>query len=39
MLDDYGAKDEAEFFAVATEQFFDQPLLMEKHEPEIYRTS
>lgn len=36
-LDEYGAKDEAEFFAVATEQFFDQPLLMEKHTPEIYR--
>ncbi len=36
-LDDYGATDEAEFFAVATEQFFDQPLLMEKHTPEIYR--
>ncbi len=36
-LDDYGATNEAEFFAVATEQFFDQPVLMEKHEPEIYR--
>ncbi|HPD56666.1 MAG TPA: zinc-dependent peptidase [Smithellaceae bacterium] len=36
-LDDYGATDEAEFFAVATEHFFDQPVLMEKHAPEIYR--
>ncbi|MBN1473175.1 MAG: zinc-dependent peptidase, partial [Syntrophaceae bacterium] len=36
-LDDYGATNEAEFFAVATVQFFDQPVLMEKHEPEIYR--
>ncbi len=36
-LDDYGATDEAEFFAVATEQFFDQPVLMKKHAPEIYR--
>lgn len=36
-IDDYGATDEAEFFAVATEQFFDQPLLMEKHAQEIYR--
>lgn len=36
-LDEYGATDEAEFFAVATEQFFDQPALMKKHAPEIYR--
>jgi hypothetical protein len=36
-LDDYGATDEAEFFAVATEQFFDQPVFMKKHAPEIYR--
>jgi len=25
-LDAYGATNEAEFFAVATEQFFDQPI-------------
>ncbi len=37
-LDDYGATDEAEFFAVATEQFFDQPLLMIKHAPDLYRV-
>ncbi|HDQ03204.1 MAG TPA: zinc-dependent peptidase [Deltaproteobacteria bacterium] len=37
-LDDYGATDEAEFFAVATEQFFDQPVLMRKYAPEIYRV-
>jgi MtfA peptidase len=37
-LDAYGAADEAEFFAVATEQFFDQPGLMVKHAPELYRV-
>jgi hypothetical protein len=37
-LNSYGATSEAEFFAVATEQFFDQPLLMVKHAPELYRV-
>jgi Mlc titration factor MtfA (ptsG expression regulator) len=37
-LDAYGATNEAEFFAVATEQFFDQPRLMIKHAPELYRV-
>jgi len=37
-LDAYGATSEAEFFAVATEQFFDQPLLMLKHAPDLYRV-
>jgi len=37
-LDSYGATDEAEFFAVATEQFFDQHLLMIKNAPEFYRV-
>jgi Mlc titration factor MtfA (ptsG expression regulator) len=36
-LNAYGATSEAEFFAVATEQFFDQPLLMIKHAPDLYR--
>jgi len=36
-LDEYGAMDEAEFFAVATEQFFAQPVLMCEHAPELYR--
>jgi hypothetical protein len=35
-LNAYGATDEAEFFAVATEQFFDQPLLMIKNAPDLY---
>ena len=34
----YGATNEAEFFAVATEQFFDQPLLMIKNAPDLYRV-
>lgn len=37
-LDAYGATSEAEFFAVATEQFFDQPLGMMEHAPELYRV-
>lgn len=35
-LDQYGATNEAEFFAVATEFFFDKPAAMEQHEPELY---
>jgi hypothetical protein len=37
-LDTYAATNEAEFFAVATEQFFDQPRLMLKHAPDLYRV-
>lgn len=37
-LDGYAATNEAEFFAVATEQFFDQPKLMLKHAPDLYRV-
>jgi hypothetical protein len=37
-LDAYGATNEAEFFAVATEQFFDQPILMIKHASDLYRV-
>lgn len=37
-LNAYGAASEAEFFAVATEQFFDQPHLMIKHAPDLYRV-
>lgn len=35
-LDGYGAINEAEFFAVATEFFFDRPVSMQRHEPELY---
>jgi Mlc titration factor MtfA (ptsG expression regulator) len=37
-LDAYGAKNEAEFFAVATEEFFDRPLALQKHVPDLYRV-
>lgn len=37
-LDAYGATSEAEFFAVATEQFFDQPRQMVQQAPELYRV-
>lgn len=37
-LDAYGAKNEAEFFAVATEEFFDRPLALQKHSPDLYRV-
>ena len=35
-LDAYGATNEAEFFAVATEFFFDQARQMKKQEPDLY---
>jgi MtfA peptidase len=37
-LDSYGTKNEAEFFAVATEEFFDRPLALQKHAPDLYRV-
>ena len=36
LLDGYGTKDEAEFFAVATECFFEQPLPMTHRHPRLY---
>ena len=35
-LQPYAATNPAEFFAVATEAFFDVPLLLEQHEPNLY---
>lgn len=35
-LDDYGASNEAEFFAVATEAFFEQPGELRDVEPALY---
>ena len=37
-LDAYGAKNEAEFFAVATEEFFDRPKALLSHAPDLYRV-
>jgi MtfA peptidase len=37
-LDAYGAKSEAEFFAVATEEFFDSPIALKKHAPDLYQV-
>jgi Mlc titration factor MtfA (ptsG expression regulator) len=37
-LDDYGATNEAEFFAVATEEFFDRPIALLEHAPDLYRV-
>jgi Mlc titration factor MtfA (ptsG expression regulator) len=36
-LDAYGATNEAEFFAVATEHFFDQPRELQRVEPDLYQ--
>ncbi len=36
ILDEYGATDPAEFFAVATETFFEKPTQLKQHEPELY---
>ena len=35
-LDPYGATDPAEFFAVATEAFFDVPVELSEDEPDLY---
>jgi Mlc titration factor MtfA (ptsG expression regulator) len=37
-LDAYAAVNEAEFFAVATEEFFDRPRALRKHAPDLYRV-
>jgi Mlc titration factor MtfA (ptsG expression regulator) len=36
-LDAYGATNKAEFFAVATETFFEKPVQLEREHPELYR--
>jgi len=36
LLDPYGATDEAEFFAVATEAFFEQPVELEREHTDLY---
>ncbi|MGB5323932.1 MAG: M90 family metallopeptidase [Pseudomonadales bacterium] len=37
VLDAYGATSPPEFFAVATESFFEKPLAMREHLPDLYR--
>jgi Mlc titration factor MtfA (ptsG expression regulator) len=37
-LDAYGATNEAEFFAVATEEFFDRPVALRGHAPDLYHV-
>jgi MtfA peptidase len=37
VLDEYGAEDPAEFFAVLTETFFESPHELKEHHPELYR--
>lgn len=36
LLDQYGAEDPAEFFAVATECFFEQPRELKRRHPKLY---
>lgn len=36
VLRNYGATNEAEFFAVATESFFEKPTQMKRHTPDLY---
>ncbi len=38
LIDDYGATSPAEFFAVATEAFFEKARKMRKHYPDLYRV-
>ena len=35
-IDRYGATNEAEFFAVVTEYFFERPLSLQEHHPELF---
>lgn len=37
LLDQYGAKNPAEFFAVVTEAFFEQPRALKAKHPELFR--
>src|ERR1700687_3175973 len=37
-LQPYGATNPGEFFAVATEAFFDVPVALEYHEPRLYEV-
>lgn len=37
VIDDYAAEDAAEFFAVATESFFETPFALRDEFPEVYR--
>jgi hypothetical protein len=36
VINEYGATEPAEFFAVATETFFEKPFQMERKHPELY---
>ncbi|MBU0484529.1 MAG: zinc-dependent peptidase [Proteobacteria bacterium] len=36
VMDKYGATDPAEFFAVATETFFEKPFQLKKNHPDLY---
>lgn len=36
VLDDYGLESPSEFFAVATESFFEKPKAMQQHLPDLY---
>lgn len=38
LMDQYGATNPAEFFAVATETFFEQPLQMAQHHEELFKV-
>jgi hypothetical protein len=35
-LNAYGAENRAEFFAVATEAFFEKPVVLRKDQPQLY---
>lgn len=38
VLDDYGALNEAEFFAVATESFFEKPSVLKRVAPDLFEV-
>ena len=36
-LDEYGAQDPGEFFAVVTEEFFERPMALQRRYPDLYQ--
>ena len=38
VVDDYGAEDPSEFFAVVTESFFERPLALNREQPDLYEV-
>jgi Mlc titration factor MtfA (ptsG expression regulator) len=38
VVDEYGAEDPSEFFAVVTESFFERPVALKREQPKLYEV-